>query len=192
MFNDRSSLLSHLRTRRSGKPRDMIAPGPSPEQIREIVAIASRTPDHGKLNPWRVVHIPADRREALAALFADAYRRSSPEAGRMEMEAMARMAWEAPELLLVLSSPVEDSKIPRWEQELSCGAFVMNLLHAANATGFVACWLTGWPTFSDVVRDAFGKAPERIAGLVYLGTPGKDLEERPRPEFDRIFSVWSG
>ena len=60
MLNDRSSILSLLETRRSGRPRDLIAPGPSPEELDRILAIAARTPDHGKLHPWRFVHIAPD------------------------------------------------------------------------------------------------------------------------------------
>ena len=67
MFNDRSSLLAHLATRRSGKARDMIAPGPDAAQLHDIIALALRTPDHGKLAPWRIVSVAADQRGALAA-----------------------------------------------------------------------------------------------------------------------------
>ena len=45
-FNDLSSLPRYLASRRSGRPRDMIAPGPDAAQMREIVATALRTPDH--------------------------------------------------------------------------------------------------------------------------------------------------
>ena len=93
---------------------------------------------------------------------------------------------------MLLSTPVAGSKIPVWEQELSAGAACMNLLHAAHAMGFAGGWLTGWPAFSDAVRDAFGQAPERIAGFLFLGTPSRPLDERPRPDLDRIVSHWTG
>jgi hypothetical protein len=38
--------------------------------------------------------------------------------------------------------------------------------------------------------DAFGAAPERIVGFVFIGTPSRPLEERPRPAIDRIVSHW--
>lgn len=190
-FNDLSSLPAYLASRRSGRPRDMIAPGPDAAQMREIVAIASRTPDHGKLNPWRVVHVAGDQRDALAGVLTAAYRAEKPEAGRLEIEAMEALARQAPELLVVLFSPRESSKIPLWEQELSAGAFVMNLLHAIHAHGFVGGWITGWPSYSDAVRDHFGAAPEKIAGFVFLGTAGQALEERPRPGLDAVLSSWN-
>lgn len=189
-FNDTTSLTAYLASRRSGRPRDMIAPGPDGAQMRAIVQMALRTPDHGKLNPWRVVHVAADQRAALAHALTDAYRAEKPEAGRLEIEAMETFAHHAPELLVVLFSPRESSKIPLWEQELSAGAFVMNLLHAIHAHGFVGGWITGWPSYSDAVRDHFGAAPEQIAGFVYIGTAGQPLEERPRPELTAVFSKW--
>jgi nitroreductase len=191
MLNDRSSLLAYLSTRRSGKPRDLAAPGPSIDQMREMVRIAVRTPDHGKLAPWRFVIVPDDKREALATLLADSYRAEKPEAGRLEIEAMLQFARQAPAVIVVLSSP-KQSKIPLWEQELSVGAASMNLLHAAHAMGFAGGWLTGWPAYSEAVRDAFGSTEEKIAGFVFLGTPGRELEERPRPELDDVVSLWEG
>jgi nitroreductase len=192
MFNDASTPLTHLATRRSGKPRDLVAPGPSPEQLRDIVRLAARTPDHGKLAPWRFVIVPDDRRDALATLLVDAYRTERPEAKKAELDAMEQFARQAPALIVALSSPRTDSHIPLWEQELSAGAATMNLLHAAHAHGFAAGWLTGWPAFSDAVRDAFGQAPERIAGFVFIGTPGRPLDERPRPDEAKVVSVWAG
>jgi len=191
MFNDRSSTLSLLETRRSGRPRDLAEPGPDAEQLRRILAIAARTPDHGKLAPWRFVHVRADQRAAFAELLRKAYLASNPAPGRLELEANERFAHQAPELIVVLSSPVQPHKIPVWEQELSCGAACMNLLIAAHALGFAGGWVTGWAAYSDIVRDGLGGAPrERIAGFIFLGTPGAELEERVRPEYDDVVRDW--
>ncbi|OYY70007.1 nitroreductase [Sphingomonas sp. 28-63-12] len=191
MFNDRTNPLALLATRRSGKPRDMIAPGPDAAQLAAMLAIATRTPDHGKLNPWRFVIVPSDARPALAALITGAYRAERPQAARLEIEALEAFAAQAPTLVVVLSSPRAASKIPLWEQELSAGAACMNLLHAAHAQGFVGGWLTGWPAYADAVRDAFGTAPERIAGFIFIGSPARDLEERPRPDPGSVVSTWA-
>ncbi|GAB5481105.1 MAG: nitroreductase [Parasphingorhabdus sp.] len=192
MFNDLSSLNSYLSSRRSGRPRNMIAPGPSDEQIKDIVATALRTPDHGKLAPWRVIRIDSDQRSLLAAELAKAYQSEKPDAGRLELEALETMAHQAPTLLVVLFSPVTSTKIPLWEQELSCGAFSMNIIHAIHAHGFVGGWITGWPSYNDDVRDLFGKAPERIAGFIFAGTADGELAERPRPELKTVLSRWTG
>ena len=190
-FNDRASLLDYLRTRRSGKPRDMVAPGPGEAEIDAMIAIAARTPDHGKLAPWRFVVVPQDKRAAFAALLREAQVVENPQATEAHLEACDRFAHEGEALIVVLSAPVE-SHIPRWEQELSAGAATMNLLHAAHAMGYVASWLTGWMAFSDRVRDAFGGANDRIAGFVFIGSPGRPLDERPRPDPAHIGTRWSG
>ena len=192
MFNDLSTPLSLLATRRSGKPRDLVAPGPSQDELVAMIGMAGRTPDHGKLAPWRFVIVPDDRRDALAALLVDAYRTERPAAKQVELDAMVQFARQAPALVVALFSPRTDSHIPMWEQELSAGAACMNLLHAVHAHGYAGGWLTGWPAFSDAVRDAFGVAPERIAGFMFIGTPGRPLEERPRPDPARLWSVWRG
>ncbi|ONF96908.1 nitroreductase family protein [Sphingomonas jeddahensis] len=191
MFNDTTTPLSLLTTRRSGKPRDLVAPGPSEAQLREICAIACRTPDHGKLAPWRFVTVTAAQRAAFAALLLDAYCAGRPDAKRLELESIEQFAHQAPALVVALSSPRIESQIPVWEQELSAGAACMNLLHAAHAMGFAGGWLTTWAAFDDRVRDAFGAAPERIAGFIFIGTPSRLLEERPRPDLAATVSTWA-
>ncbi|WP_129791090.1 nitroreductase [Sphingosinicella sp. CPCC 101087] len=190
MFNDRSSTLDLLRTRRSGRPRDLVDPGPSPDELRRILEIAIRSPDHGKLHPWRFVHVPRSRRDSFAAMLQDAYRLGTPTPGRLEVEAVDRFAHQAPELVVALSSPKDNAKIPLWEQELSCGAACMNLILAAHAFGYAAGWVTGWAAYSDAVLRAFGAPPERIAGFIFIGTPAITLEERPRPEYEEVVSEW--
>jgi nitroreductase len=190
MFNDTTTPLSLLLSRRSGKPRDMIAPGPDAAQMGNILHAASRVPDHGKLAPWRFIVVGADQREALAALLTKAYRAEKPDAGRLELDAMEQFARQAPSLVVVLSSPKKESKIPLWEQELSVGAACMQLLNAVHAQGFVGGWLTGWPSYSAAVRAAFGSEEERIAGFIFIGSPSKAQEERPRPEPDAVISHW--
>lgn len=189
-FNDLSGLGNYLTSRRSSRPRNMTMPGPCDAEIRDIVATAMRTPDHGKLSPWRVVQIDLDQRDALAQGFVAAYLAEKPEAGRLELEGLEKIAHEAPSLLVVLFSPVSSTKIPVWEQELSTGAFCMNILHAIHEKGYVGGWITGWPAYNDQVRDLFGKAPEKIAGFVFAGTAREPLEERGRPELDQIFGKW--
>lgn len=192
MFNDTATPLSLLATRRSGKPRDMVAPGPDAEQLARMLALAMRTPDHGKVVPWRFVIVPDTARDELARVITAAYLAERPDAARTEIESLAAFARQAPTLVVVIFSPNLERAIPVWEQELSAGAACMNLLHAAHAMGFVGGWLTGWAAYSDAVRDAFGQAPERIAGFMFIGSPGKPLEERDRPDAVRTVSTWRG
>jgi nitroreductase len=192
MFNDLSTPLALLRTRRSGRPRDLVAPGPDAAQLREILAIAARTPDHGKLAPWRFLHVRKEDRGAFAEMLEAAYRADRAEPGRLEIEAAHRFAHQAPELVVAFFSPKESAKIPEWEQALSCGAACMNLLHAAHASGFAGGWVTGWATYSQPVLEALGgRSGERIAGFFFLGSLGAEQEERPRPPLDEVASTWT-
>ncbi len=191
MFNDTSSLLAHLATRRSGKARDMIAPGPDAAQLRAIIALALRTPDHGKLAPWRIVTVAGDQREALATLLKAAWVKENPGAAGLDLSALDQFAHQAPTLLLLISTPVPGAKIPVWEQQMSAGAVGMNLLHAAHAHDLVASWLTGWAAYSPDVKAAFDAgADDTIVGYFFIGTARRDLDERPRPEYDDIVRAW--
>lgn len=189
MFNDLSSPLALLQSRRSGRPRDMISPGPDAAQLAQMLAIAARVPDHGKLAPWRFVVI--DDRDAFAQLLAEAYRLERPDAGKLELQANHDFAYQAPTLVVAISTASAASKIPLWEQQLSAGAAVYNLELAATAMGFAAGWVTGWATYSPLVLERLGGSTEdRIAGFVFIGTPGAALEERPRPDQAVVVRHW--
>ena len=192
MLNDTSCALSLLETRRSGRPRDLTGPGPDDDQLARMLAIAERVPDHGGLVPFRFVIVGAEQRNALAALYERALRGADPD-GRAEkiVKAMAN-AHAAPALVVLVSAPVRGHKIPVFEQELTCGAAGMNLLHAATAMGFVGGWVTGWPSRDPLVTASFCNEGERIAGLIYIGHPATPLEERGRPALDQVASRWPG
>ncbi len=193
MFNDLSTLPSFFATRRSGKPRDMVAPGPNEAQLEAILGAAMRVPDHGKLAPWRMIVIPTDQRTAFAELLRSAYLAEKPDAGRLELEAMDQFAHQAPCLVVMLSTPVAGSKIPLWEQHLSAGAACMQLLNATHAQGFVGGWLTGWAAYNADVKAALGGSDgDRIAGYIFIGSPSRDLDERPRPDYHSVVTLWHG
>lgn len=190
-LNDWSTPLSLLETRRSGRPREMVVPGPSRAELEHILTIAARTPDHGKLAPWRFVVVFAEQRAALADLLATALPESVPEAGPAHLQKALDFAYQAPTLVVLVSAPIPDHKIPLWEQQLSCGAAGMNLLSAAHALGYVGGWITGWAAYSERVRAAFCEPGERIAGFLFLGSPGVELQERPRPPLEAVVRQWT-
>ena len=190
MLNDQTSTLSLLETRRSGKPREMIAPGPSAEELDRILAIAARTPDHGKLFPWRFVVVEPEQRGALAALLAAALPEADPDALPSHFAKADEFAHQAPSLVVVVSAPTAGHKIPLWEQELSSGAAAMNLLIATHALGYVGGWITGWAAYSERVRAAFCAPGERIVGFLFLGTAGTALEERLRAPLATVVRRW--
>ena len=190
MLNDRSSILSLLETRRSAKPRELVGPAPGPAEMERILTIAARIPDHGKLSPWRFVTVAHDKRDALAAVLHRALDKEDPTATPAHHEKAEQFAHNAGALVVLVSAPVEGHKIPVWEQTLSCGAAGMNLLLAAHALGYAGGWVTGWQAYSEHVRAALCEPGERIAGFIFIGHPGAELVERPRPALDSVRRAW--
>jgi nitroreductase len=182
-----------LLSRRSGSAKAMSGPGPSAEEMRAILTAAARVPDHGKLFPWRFILFEGEARTRFGAVLAECLK--ATEAGASE----ERLAMEhgrflrAPVVVGVISRVREGIPIPVWEQELSAGAVCQTMLIAATALGFVANWLTEWPAYNPLVAERLGLLPgERIAGFVYIGQPALQLEERVRPDLDKIVSNYRG
>ena len=190
MLNDRSSLLSLLETRRSAKPRCMAGPGPSGQELEQILRIASRTPDHGKLTPWRFVVIPDEQRDAFGALLRQALADEDDCAPIAKHNKEDEFAHYGGTLVVLVSAPTPGHKIPLWEQELSCGAAGMNLMLGAQALGYDVGWVTGWRAYSPRVTAALCDPGERIAGFIFIGHSSVELDERPRPEPGEVVRCW--
>ena len=191
MLNDLSSPLSLLRTRRSAKPRTLSGSGPTGEELEQMLEIAARTPDHGKLQPWRFVVVEQEQRDALAALLRQALSEEDDCATIAHHNKEDEFAHYGGTLVVLVSAPVGGHKIPVWEQELSCGAAGMNLLLGATALGYLAGWVTGWRAYSPRVTAAFCEPGQRIAGFIFIGRSELELDERPRPELVDVARTWS-
>jgi nitroreductase len=188
VFNRLSpTTLDLLLTRRSGSAKAMKGPGPGKKQLADILQAGARAPDHGKLFPWRFIVFEGDGRERAGDVIAAAARAEGERDKQVEEERGRFL--RAPVVIGVISAARELHKIPVWEQELSAGAVCQNILIAATALGFVANWLTEWYAFHPAVKEGLGLKPgERVAGFIYIGQAKDELEERPRPDMDRIVS----
>jgi len=176
-----------LKVRRSVKPREMTAPGPSPAELETILTIGARVPDHGKLTPWRFIVFQGDARLRAGEIIAKIFAQKNPQATAADIEVEKKRLTDAPLVIAVVSLTKPHPKVPAWEQELSAGASAMNIVTAATALGYGACWLTGWFAFDRDVLDGFGlKADEKLAGFVHIGTPSRPSEDRPRPALSEI------
>jgi nitroreductase len=179
--------LELLKIRRSVKPREMTAPGPSPAELDTILTIGARVPDHGKLAPWRFIVFEGDARQRAGGIIAKVFARKNPQASAAEIEVETKRLTDAPLVIAVVSFTKPHPKVPPWEQELSAGASAMNIVTAATALGYGACWLTGWFAFDREVLDGLGLKPdEKIAGFIHIGKVAKPNEERPRPALSEI------
>jgi nitroreductase len=184
-----TSLLDLLRSRRSVPPAFLESPGPDREEIETLLAIASRVPDHGKLQPWRFVLYEGEARHRASRIVEDAFLAANPGADEAARKKEAARFSQAPLVIGVVSKAAEHVKIPLWEQQLSAGAVCENLIIAASAMGFGASWLTGWFAYDEAVLARLGVQPgERIAGFVHIGTPRETLPDRPRPRLEDIVS----
>jgi len=179
--------LELLKTRRSVKPREMSGPGPSPIELETILTIGARVPDHGKLAPWRFIVFEGDARVRAGEVIARVFAQKNPNASPADIEVEKRRLTDAPLVIGVVSFTRPHPKVPPWEQELSAGASAMNIVTAATALGYGACWLTGWFAFDRDVLEGLGlKADEKLAGLIHIGTASKTSEDRPRPALSEI------
>ena len=188
-----SAALDLLLSRRSGSAKAMKEPGPTMSQLQQILAAASRTPDHGKLFPWRFIVFEGDARlaagETIASVFRAGRADATPEQVAFERQRLAR----APLVIAVVSRAGPHVKIPEWEQQLSAGASAMSLVFAAHAMGFAASWITEWYAYDRRVLDKLGVAPnERVAGFVHIGRAVKPPEERERPPLAAIVTRYGG
>jgi nitroreductase len=187
-------VLALLSSRRSVKPDLLGDPGPGPEEIEMILAIASRVPDHKKLAPWRFIVLEGDARVQLGEVVAQACvaaEKEPPSEVRLSME--RKRFLRAPVVIAVVSRTKPHPAAPEWEQVLSAGAACLNLCLAANALGYGTSWLTEWIAYDKRVGAALGLADgERIAGFIYIGTATGRLEERERPSLSDIVTHWRG
>jgi len=170
------ALVERLRARRSAPAQALAAPGPSTAEMETILEIGLRSPDHGKLFPWRLVVIGPETKAAWVAALTEM---AATDKARAVLGKLAR----PPATVMVVSIPVESASVPRWEQDLSAGAVCMNLAHAANALGYATSWITDWYAYDDRARALMGVGEgETVAGFVHIGTAAEPLLERPRPE----------
>lgn len=181
--------LALLKLRRSVPPQFLTAPGPSAEQLKDLLTIGSRVPDHGKLAPWRFVIFEGEGKDKAAAVIGEVFRAKNPGADEEKVAFEAKRLAYAPLIIGVVSRSKPHVKIPEWEQELSAGAVCMNMLVAAQAMGFGASWLTNWFSFDRDVLKAFGLADdERMAGFIHIGTSTGAPADRERPALAEITS----
>ncbi len=175
-----AELQRRLAVRRSAPAQALSGPGPSPDEIGRILNLGARSPDHGKLFPWRFVVLGPHSRATLAqALLPLADRQPAPDKARAVLGKLTA----APVTILVISAPVPSPKVPAWEQQLSAGAVCMNIEHAADALGYSASWITDWYSYDLEAKALYGVgADEQVAGFIHLGTLAEPPLERPRPD----------
>ena len=181
------SLIAYLKTRRSMPAFQMKEPGPSRGEIEEILTLASRVPDHGKLAPWRFIVISGDERQRMSLALSRIARAEKPDLGEEMIKVEETRFTRAPVVVAVVSKAGPHVKIPEWEQLMSAGAVCLNMVISANALGYVSNWLTEWMAYNEKAYEIIGLAPgEKIAGFVHIGSTDFPVTDRPRPDLAEI------
>lgn len=187
-----SDAFAFLAARRSHPAKMLAAPAPDRAALTAILTAALRVPDHGKLEPWRLIVL---ERAALDRLAAAARARGEERGLDAETVAKGEGQFARSQLCVaVVASPKASDKIPEVEQTLSAGALCLGVLNAALAAGWGANWLTGWPAYDRaLVEGALGLGPQEwIAGFVHIGTIGPVAPDRPRPDLSRVVTWAEG
>lgn len=185
----RDAVLAFLAQRRSASASTLTLPGPDRSTLDDLLRLAARVSDHGKLFPWRFIVLEGEAKarfaERLAAIAAE-----RPDA---EKATSALVKLTTPPLAVAVVSHITGDKIPEWEQILSAGAVCSTLVNAASAAGFGANWITDWYAYDPKACALLGLVPsERVAGLVYIGTAKDAPLERVRPDIATLTTVWDG
>ncbi len=188
-----TDMIELLLKRRSVVAANLNDPGPNNDQLKTLLRIAARVPDHGKLAPWRFIIFQGEARAEFGKKLAEITKDNDPEASPERCELEATRFMRAPLVIAVISCCQEHPKIPQWEQLLSVGAVCQNLVVAATAMGFGVQWITEWYTYDDAVRAPLMLSEdEKIAGFIYIGSCDETPEDRRRPELDQLITHWQG
>lgn len=176
--------LDLLALRRSTLAREMKGPGPSAEEIDDLIRIAARVPDHGKLGPWRFIVFEGDGRLRFGDALAEIFTASEPAADDERIEFERQRLMRAPTVICIVSKVTDHPKAPDWEQILCAGAACQTMLIGASAMGFAAQWITEWYAYDKDVDKVLGlEDGERVAGYMYLGTAKSQPTERRRADY---------
>lgn len=185
-------LVDYLASRRSIPAFQMGEPGPSKGEVEEMLKLASRVPDHGKLAPWRFIVYRGEERARISAELKTMALAAKPDLSEEMIKVEETRLTRAPVVVAVVSTAAPHFKIPEWEQLMSAGAVCLNLLMAANALGYASNWLTEWFAFDERAYPLLGVKPgEKLAGFIHIGTAMVPPTERPRPELAEIVT-WVG
>ena len=185
-------LRDYLLTRRSVGIAFLGEPGPTPDELEQILRIGTRVPDHGKITPWRLIIIEGEDRAKAGEKLARIMEQANPKLDASSLEAERKRFLPAPLTIGVISSPQPHPKVPQLEQLLSAGNVAFNLLHAAHALGFAASWVTRWYAFDAEAAAMLGaRKDEQFVGFIHIGTPTASIEDRPRPDLESIVTRWS-
>ena len=188
-------LIQFLKSRRSANTSSLTMPGPTDEELQDILTIGLRTPDHGKLEPWRLMVAKGDARKDLGERLAKNFALEKNTLTEKQQDKLTQIIThtitDAPVIIYVISCVEEHAHIPKIEQNFSAGAVCMNILWAVNAYGYSANWITGWLANSEQTKKTIQiKENEMVAGVIFIGSTDTPNTDRKRPDLTEKVSYW--
>jgi nitroreductase len=171
--------------------KQLVEPGPTPEEVAQLVLAAECAPDYLELRPWRLVAIQGEARLALADAFAEAARAKAPRRD-MDPDFLAGKArgkfTKAPFVLAVVGMPRKHRKVRYEDQVASAAAAAQNVLLAATALGYGSIWRTDHEVEDELVQSYLGlEEGDLIVGFLHIGTIPEGETKAPRlPTGDRV------
>ena len=156
-------------------------PGPTPDELGELLAAACTAPDHGKLRPWRFLVLEGDALRRLGDAYARALSAREPTATAEDLDRARGKPQRSPVLVAVVARLTPHATVREWEQLVAAGCAAHNLCIAATAHGYGSMWRTGWYAEHPEVLAHLGlDANERLVGLVHLGSIEEGFTPPPR------------
>ena len=164
-----------------------------PEDHLDLILKAGiRVPDHGALNPWKIKVIKGNSLKRVdEEIILKQFLKDNPDAEQSIIDRESSRLQRASVVIAVISSPVENQKIPEWEMRLSSGAVCMNLLSCAQSLNYAAQWLTEWYAYNENVLKYLGgdTKKDKIAGFIYIGHKKEEPSERKRPDPSKVITL---
>ena len=189
----KNEIINFLLTRRSVSVKSMVDIEINEEDLSDILDAGIRVPDHGALNPWKIITLRGQARHKFGQeVVAKSFLKNNPTAEEDLINIEKNRFSRAPIVVCVLSTPIESKKIPEWEMHLSSSIVCYNILIAAQSLGYAAQWLTGWCAYDQNILESLGGdiQKDKITGFIYIGGKEKEPLERIRPVKDSIVSEW--
>ena len=174
-------LINWIKSRRS--IGNLSIPAPTESQIKAAIDCAVTAPDHKKLQPWRFIVTQGNARHDLGRAFLAAAEAQAAQEGETLSEKSRQktynMPLRAPVIITVVTQMQVHKKVPPFEQMLSTGAAVQNLILALKAQGFSTVWRTGLLCNEPAVKEYFGVgADDYVTAFVYTGSSPCDMPTR--------------
>lgn len=185
-----SAALEVMLSRKSNA--NLSLPVPSDDELNVIFDVALRGADHDRMRPWSFHVLRGPAIEKLWTLYEAAMKRRMPDVSPAMLEGSKIKLMKAP-MIIAVGCHIQPGKIMEIEQLFSSASTAMNIMNAIHALGYAGKWVTGDNMYDAEVNKAFGyTAPDRLVGIIYVGTATAPAPEVKVPGREAFVKEWTG